>query len=81
MAFLAFQALTRHCRGNVDGTQASKDNRFSPAEAPAPRPKVVNEFDVRGRGVALRMRVERWPAPIDPSDDDPPSEAGYGHGV
>jgi hypothetical protein len=44
-------------------------------------PRVVNEFEVRGRGVSLRMRVERWPAPRDGFDDEAPVEAGYGHGV
>jgi hypothetical protein len=42
---------------------------------------VIGEFEVRERGVALRMRVERLPSPPELSDDEAPIEAGYGHGV
>lgn len=76
MALLAFQAHTRHRRGPVEGTHSSQD-RERPKQTQAAQPKL----EVRERGVALRMRVERWPAPADGSDDDALVEAGYGHGV
>jgi len=64
----------------VEGTHPSED-RKQPAQTRPAQPKVVTEFEVRERDVALRMRVERWPSPADASDDDTLMEAGYGHGV
>lgn len=64
----------------VEGTHPNDDCRRHP-QSRAPQPKVVGEFEVRERGVALRMRVERWPSPMEMDDDAPLIEAGYGHGV
>lgn len=64
----------------MEAADSPKDCR--PKEPPQAAPSsVVTEFEVRERGVALRVRVERVPAPPELSDDETPMEAGYGHGV
>jgi hypothetical protein len=64
----------------VEGSDSPKDGRPK-KQTDSAQPRVIGEFEVRERGVALRMRVERLPSPPELSDDEAPIEAGYGHGV
>lgn len=65
----------------MEGTHSLQDRERSKQMRPA-QPKLVTEFEVRERGVALRVRVEQWATPAaDASDEDTLVEAGYGHGV
>jgi len=65
----------------VEGKQSSEYRRPVTSTDPARRGRVVGEFEVFERGIALRMRIERWPARPEAREDEPLAEAGYGHGV
>ncbi len=81
MALLAFQAHKgAMLEEPVEGTHSSQRPE-RPQPTHTAQPKLVTEFEVRERGVAVRVRVERWAVAHDSSDDDTPVEAGYGHGV
>jgi hypothetical protein len=80
MAFWLFGRSGAMVEEPVKGIHSSQDPE-RPPQTTATQPRLVSEFEVRERDVALRMRVERWPAPTDASDDDTLIEAGYGHGV
>lgn len=65
----------------MEGKSSSREQRPTRADAGTLVPRLVGEFDVHERGIALRMRIERWPSPSELADDEAPVEAGYGHGV
>jgi hypothetical protein len=65
----------------VEGKSSSQQRRPARADAGTPAPRVVGEFEIHERGIALRMRIERWPSPTELAEDEAPAEAGYGHGV
>jgi hypothetical protein len=65
----------------VEGKHSSSHRRPTPSTSGTPQPRVVNEFEIFERGIALRMRIERWPAKPEAADDEALAEAGYGHGV
>lgn len=65
----------------MEGKQSSEYRRPTTSKTPAPRGRVVGEFEVFERGIALRMRIERWPATPESREDETLVEAGYGHGV
>ncbi len=65
----------------MEGKHSSESRRPTTAKTSAPQGRVVGEFEVFERGVALRMRIERWPAMPEAREDEPLAEAGYGHGV
>lgn len=77
---MAFQGAERaRLRHTVEGKHTS-DRPASQTPA-RPEPCIVGEFQVFERGVLVRMRVERWPARPEGTEDETPAEAGYGHGV
>lgn len=65
----------------MEGKPSSQDQRPTRPEAGTIAPRIVGELEVHERGIALRMRIERWPSPSELAEDEAPVEAGYGHGV